>query len=70
MVTSSALAQISITNQDTFCMISAKHALLWHLTLRSVLSTYRQEKKLEFMGQLTITQVSILVLHDVLCVTV
>jgi len=55
MVTSSALAQISVTNLDTFCMISAIHALLWHLTLHSVLSTYRQEKKLEFMGQLTIT---------------
>jgi len=55
MVTSSALAHISDTNRDTFCMISAIHALLLHLTLRSVVSTYRQVKKLEFMGQSTIT---------------
>jgi len=39
MVTSSALTQISVINLDTFCMISAIHALLWHLTLHSVLST-------------------------------
>jgi hypothetical protein len=49
MVTICALALHSIPDSDTYCMIPAEHALFWHLTLFSVFSTCRQEKKREFM---------------------